>query len=649
MNWIKELCDLYDKNKHLAGKIKIGRYQEPLILLPIFHTTVKAQITAAINEEGEFVGAEEVSEEDSITIIPVTEKSASRTASPVPHPLCDNLKYIAGDYMKYVILNKGKDTSHIYQMYMKQLEKWVKSPFAHPKAIAIWKYLTKESLMKDLIFTGILKADEEGYVRNDIKIQKIPQPDVFVRFRVESDWDSWESIMDAGRKEESSPCWLDCSLHDKYIGYCRSVKKQQGLSYLTGEVTEIAYLHPKKIRNEGDAAKLISANDKDYFTFRGHFADKEEAFAIGYEDSQKAHNALKWIIRKQGRTWNGLTVVTWEPDLKELPDWGMDTDTVCDAYEASDWFDIEEETEDTYMGTNEADAARFQNAISGYGKKLNYNSNIILMAFDAATTGRLAVMECQSLKTSIYLENLRHWYQDCGWLHPKFKNKTYHQYYGMAGIRDIANILYGVESKEGLSIKGANDKMYAEVCKRLIPCIIFRRPIPKDMVRLAMQRASSPVTYEKSYNWERTLALACSFIKKREIEKSKHKTDKEVWTMSLNKESHDRNYLYGRLLALADRIEYRTFEKGEDRETNGKRFMNAFSQQPFRTWKVIEERIQPYYMKLVVHERKHYRDLMDEIIWLFEEGEFEKNDALNGLYLLGFHNQSYDLKNKKED
>ena len=43
------------------------------------------------------------------------------------------------------------------------------------------------------------------------------------------------------------------------------------------------------------------------------------------------------------------------------------------------------------------------------------------------------------------------------------------------------------------------------------------------------------------------------------------------------KRGRKRDYLYGRLLALADRIEYRTFDKENGRETNAKRYMNAFS------------------------------------------------------------------------
>ena len=106
MNWVNELCDLYDKNQEHAGEMtyftretKDGPVEIPLVLLPISHTTVLAQITVTIDHEGNFLRAEPEAENDRLTIIPVTDKSASRTAGTEPHPLCDNLKYLAGDYM----------------------------------------------------------------------------------------------------------------------------------------------------------------------------------------------------------------------------------------------------------------------------------------------------------------------------------------------------------------------------------------------------------------------------------------------------------------------------------------------------------------------------------------------------------------------
>lgn len=120
--------------------------------------------------------------------------------------------------------------------------------------------------------------------------------------------------------------------------------------------------------------------------------------------------------------------------------------------------------------------------------------------------------------------------------------------------------------------------------------------------------------------------------------------------MALDKKQKDRNYLYGRLLAVADRIEYRTYDDGDKaRVTNAKRYMSTFSQRPFETWKVIEENIQPYMNKLGIAERRFYENLLNDIYELFEVDSFKDNKKLNGLYLLGFHSQAYDLKLKKED
>ena len=61
--------------------------------------------------------------------------------------------------------------------------------------------------------------------------------------------------------------------------------------------------------------------------------------------------------------------------------------------------------------------------------------------------------------------------------------------------------------------------------------------------------------------------------------------------MALDKSAKDRSYLYGRLLAVADRIEYMTYDaKDNGRITKRKRYMSTFSQRLYETWKVIEEK-----------------------------------------------------------
>ncbi|SET81317.1 type I-C CRISPR-associated protein Cas8c/Csd1 [Enterocloster lavalensis] len=650
MNWVNELCDLYDKNQEHAGEMtyftretKDGPVEIPLVLLPISHTTVLAQITVTIDHEGNFLRAEPEAGNDRLTIIPVTDKSASRTAGTEPHPLCDNLKYLAGDYMNYYGGKEGKekDFSQNYEKYIESLRQWCESEFCHEKARAVYQYLRKGCLIRDLAAAGVIKLDENGKMAEKEKIQSIPQTDAFVRFRIERPEALDEQVLADQTGRSFFECWKDKTLQTSFIEYYRSISTERGISYLSGNVEAPSFLQPKKIRNEGDGAKLISSNDEHNFTYRGRFADKSEAFLIGYKDSQKAHNALKWIIRKQGFNWDSFCAVIWESGMNPMPDPRMDTEAIYTEYEG--WGEEEAEEVPVYGGTNAAEAMKFSAALRGYGKFLGASSRTVLMAFDSATPGRLSLTEYQQYRSSNYLDNIQYWHESCAWRHEKYKNGRKTAFEGMVGVGDIAEVLYGTEQNGRLTLSGKT-KMYGEVFKRLFPCISQRQPVPHDMVRLAVQKASSPVTYKEWYNWERVLAVACSLVKKQRMDHNL----KEVWNVALDKNCNDRNYLYGRLLAVADRVEYRTYDKDDRRETNAQRYMAIFAQRPMHTWKVLEEKLQPYWVRLKPGERIVYKKLIEEINDKFTVESYEKDESLNGLYLLGFHSQALDLRQKPE-
>lgn len=626
MSWVNELIDLYEINRDKIGVIEY-RGENPYVLLPPFHTTVTAQITVTIDQDGNFVTAQQVDSNDKFTIIPITEKSGSRTAGKEPHPLCDNLKYLAGDYAKYY-----EEDGSCHELYISQLKEWAESEYCHEKVKAIYSYLKKGTLIFDLVAHRILKLNEQNQLDEQENIQGIPQTKAFVRFIVRSSNADFSEL-------KPDECWKDKTLQDCYINYVRSQEKEKELCYLTGNIEAVSYLHSKKIRNEGDGAKLISANDSQNFTYRGRFASKEEAFAIGHESSQKVHNALKWIIRKQGKTFDTLVIVTWESNLLSMPGWYEDTEAITSKY---DWGDEEEIVSDG----NGITAENFYRALQGYEKGVENTSSMILLGFDAATSGRLAMVEEMTLASARYLENVRKWHEDCSWIHEKWKDKKRIQFSGMVGVKDIADILFGIESKGGLTIADTNGKkLYAEVAKRILPCIWNGSRIPYDYVNRAVLKASTPLAYKERKNWERVLTLACSLVKKNRNERYG-----EEWNVALDKKQKDRNYLYGRLLAVADRIEYRTYDdKDKARVTNAKRYMSTFSQRPFETWKVIEESIQPYMNKLQIAERRFYENVLNDIYELFDADSFQDNKKLDGLYLLGFHSQAYDLKAKKED
>ena len=632
MSYVNELIDLYNKNQDKIGVIEY-RGDIPYVLLPPFHTTVTAQITVTIDQNGNFMRAELVAQDDKMTIIPVTEKSGSRTAGKEPHPLCDNLRYLAGDYKDYY-----KDDGVCNELYMSQIEKY-------EKVKAIYLYLKKATLIKDLVEQKIIKLNDNNQIDDKENMEGIVQTKAFVRFIIRS---TGENLY----REIPDECWKDRTLQDCYIKYVRSQEREKGMCYLTGNMESISYLHSKKIRNEGDGAKLISANDSQNFTYRGRFANREEAVAVGSETSQIVHNTLKWIIRKQGAFFDTMTIVTWESDQLSMPKWNMDTESIITEYEneqeENDWdsWDDDWSEEEEVSDGNPITAEKFYKALNGYGKKVDNTSNMILLAFDAATPGRLAMIENVTLDTARYLKNIEKWHNDCNWIHEKWKDGKRIQFWGMVGVRDIADILFGIENKGKLSIVDGNGKkLYAEVAKRLLPCIWYGSNIPYDYVNLAVVKASNPLTYKERKNWERVLTLACSMVKKNEKDRNK-----EEWNVALDKSAKDRSYLYGRLLAVADRIEYMTYDaKDNGRITNAKRYMSTFSQRPYETWKVIEENIQPYLAKLDVVKRKYYENLLSEICNLFDIDKFKENKKLDGLYLLGFHSQEYDLRFKKEN
>lgn len=655
MNWINALYDLYDKNESLAGTFQEtgrGKKTKTVVLLPLYHSTVKAQIEVAIDILGNFRRARVLDKAEALTLIPVTELSAGRTSDPsAPHALMDNLTYLAGDYDTAVAAEPNKkgaipEFRFRFDDFMGQLGKWCDSGYAHPKATAIYRYLQKERLASDLIEFGVLQPDDNGEISYKQKIQNIAQTDAFIRFRVETPG-AVPDLLDTD-KRYAPETWIDKTLQKSHIDYITNKTGDEGkaLCYLTGQYAERTVKHPKKIRNEADGTKLFSSNDNDGFTYRGRFTTDTEAFAIGSEASQKIHNALKWIIRKQGYTQDGLCVVTWESDLKPyVPFHQNPVDIILESFvEDDDTFTDDEPT--TILDTNFLTAKKFNMALRGYKAKLSSTSNMIVLALDAATQGRLAMTYFSSLDTSSYLDNIIHWHEACCWRHETYNDMGRRFVFeGMASLQDIAKALYGTEQNKQLALKTNSDgrtPMLASVFQRLTPCITERKRVPSDMVRLATTRASAPLSFE-DYNWEKILAVSCSFVRKEKIERTG-----EDWTMSLDKNCKNRSYLYGRLLAAADCLEESTFERGEKRATNAIRYMNAFSQRPYRTWKIIAERLTPYLNKQSKGTQVFYQKLFSEIHNLFLCEQFADDSGLEGLYLLGFYNQRSELRRAKD-
>lgn len=353
MSWIKLLYDTYEACGDDVGKLpKVSDDEKKAFipLLPVAHTTQQAHIEVTLDGGGNFIRARVIEDKkEAMTVIPCTEDSAGRTGNDAPHLLHDKLQFVAGDYVSW----GGDPKRHFYDSYMAQLNAWCASPYLHPKVAAVRDYLSRGTLIADLISEGVLLTSG-GRIITEIKGRDKPPLykvittnvlDAFVRFRIEMPGDTREKL------------WEDPSVRESAIGWYLSTQQGEALCYASGKRMFCSENNPAKLRSTGDKAKLISSNDTSGFTFRGRFANAEQAVRVGYEVSQKAHNALKWLINKQGYQNGSVAYVAWNIKNRPLPQFMNDTPTAfapfADAFAATD------------TGTGESYAKRLRNVMRG--------------------------------------------------------------------------------------------------------------------------------------------------------------------------------------------------------------------------------------------------------------------------------------------
>lgn len=634
MNCLLNLYETYEANKEFIGRRENTPSGKPFTLLPVSHTTQTAHIEVTVSEDGEFQTADVITDKnDRDTLIPCTEDSASRAGAAIaPYPLHDKLSYVAGDFVSYG--GKVKDPNdQPFTNYLKNLKNWAESSEACPQVQSIYAYLKKRQLIQDLVKAKVLWLDENGNlisgkwkdaykslcggVKPDIfSAVTTGQESAFVRFNV---------YTDPSHGTPRPKVWLDKEVYDSFVQYYNHQLKGKDLCFVTGKQLPPTEKHANKIRNAGDKAKLISANDKSGFTFRGRFSTSHEAANISYEVSQKAHNALKWLIRRQGKIVDNRVFLVWSASGGKLPH------PEDDIYDLSP---LSEETEDPSAYTNKEFADRFRKAMAGYRAKLDHADNINILLLDSATTGRLAILYYRNIQQQLYFQRLIEWHAQCVWRHdyPRKKDKQAPPYFGAPATKDIAYAAYGPK---------ASDKIVKNLMERMLPCIIDGRKVPDDIVRSTFYRAVKPATMGQ-WEWGQTLSIACALINRQEYERKKR-----GYTVALDEQQTDRNYLFGRLLAIADVLEHRALQTEDWRLSNAMRYMNDFTEHPERTWKTIQMSLVPYQAKLGKKGR-YLTQLIDEVAAMFEYNEFN-NKPLDGKFLLGFYSQRHQLFQKKKE
>jgi CRISPR-associated protein Csd1 len=659
MSWMATLYETYEKGLTLDQSSR--PFEERL--MPVSHTLQNAHINIVLDESGNFRRAAVLDKTQ--IILPATEESAGRTSGEAPHPLADKIQYVAKDYAEY-----GGEKKPYFASYEKQLAEWCASPFAHKKACAVHSYISKGRVIADLIEHRILHCDENGQLLTkwpfEITAER-PEPAIFKVLpkkegRIEPGdalvcW-SVEDKEEAGKK--GSKTWKDQSLQQSWIDFNASSEGGIGLCYISAEEKKIAVNHPAKLRHTGDKAKLVSSNDGFGFTYRGRFTDWSQAAGISFDVTQKAHNALRWLISRQGYRNGDQVYVSWAVSGKEIPD------PLQDSYSLSEnpSFEKEEKTEekpqkaqgfDHSLTIGQQFADQFNHYLAGYGNKLEPNEQIVVMGLDSATPGRMGIIYYRELLASEFLARLERWHLEFAWPQrhtkelddPKGKKKKIHKVIWPVSSpvpRVIAEAAYG-------DVLKSNDTLKKSVIERILPCIVDGVPFPEDLMRCAVRRASNRNNCEH-WEWERNLGVACALFKGY-YERHPKETERRKYEMGLDKEKKTRDYLYGRLLAVAERIEEIALNVvGENRPTNAARLMQRFAEHPVSTWRTIELSLQPYMQRLqgsragfLTNRKKE----LDEVISAFSPEDFTSDQQLSGEFLLGYHCQRQELHKKKTD
>ena len=683
MSWMQKLYRTYneiEKNTNLSDLEKEK-------LAPLWHSPQTAHIQITLDEDGKFLGARVLTDKP-IIMLPVTESSEGRTSGLAPHALADSLQYIAKDlgltYQKEVITEtegkngkkkktKSKHEDLIFNLYAEQLDKWC-AAIDNKKVLAIQKYVHKGTVLADLIKEKVIPVDDNGelltnWIERENKDKQ--KPELFNvltkeqgKFEIRKALVVWSVQIPGDFVPET---WRDKEVQQCWGNYYQQTLKSQFCT-VTGDEQKIRESHPAKLLYSGDKAKLISSNDKEGFTYLGRFEEANQATTISAEVSHEAHAALRWLIDRQTTARNNEQVtVAWAISGKPVPSPMKDISTELDWADMDNWNisavenpdeiaaqrlpENSEASPDWSANIGRAAAQIIKKKLHGYQAELKDHEQISLIMLDSATPGRMALTYYQEFLPADYFANLDAWIDDFSWYqrysievpNGKKTDKRTQWRFVPPSPYSIAEAVYG---------KSLSDTLKKQLYARLLPVIAGGTsvPIPEDLVRQSFQAACNPNGCE-NWEWQRNIGVACALYKgwrARHYDLSQRRT----YPMSLDTENRSRDYLYGRLIAQAESMEWYALylqngKKTPTRATNAERYFQQFAQRPYSTWRnLASEKLVPYQNYLTSQGKDFYKQAIGEIMELFQRDDYVCDDKLSGEFLLGYHCQK--MENARE-
>ena len=555
------------------------------VLLPVYHSSKKSAgtndiIEVTLSENSEFIKAEWVPK-DQIVVYPVTENSIIRAGKVIaPHALCDEFSYLSRE------LDTEKNKA--YESVLKDWASFISEGQENHFLKILVNYLLNGTILIDCINSLFQGMDFE--INSDYSVsvstgEKTPKSflfdKVFVTFQVET-ITSLKSNLSVSTSRE---------LHQNYIEYIRDKNRAQAQEQcdISGDTTYCVSRHRGLMGN----AKLVSISNHDE-TYYGRFDCGEEVVHIGYEVSQKIHLMLKYLLENnQNRRSIGSSciLVNWFSD-----DIGNEEEmNLTQAIFPSEKEEIEDEEEyeeyDQSIGTMGGKmSATLNDHLTGTKREIDSESTFYIMILDKISNGRIAVKYFKGLSKSDLYERVQDWYKTTSWLY--YNSARGRVEYQTPSLYQFADTVYGMENSKGF-MECRNSKLKSKTIERLLPCILDHRKLPLDIKSRMIENLCHRNSYEKTWNY--VLLLGCTIFKKYQID---YQNRSEVNPM-LDHDKQTRSYLYGRLLAVYEKLEEDAMKNAgnggdEKRSTNAERLWTAYTKMPERTVKILEDKIKPY-------------------------------------------------------
>ncbi len=657
MSWLQQLYKTYE---WVSEQPQLTEDGKPM---PYYHVMQNAHINIVLDGEGNFRRASLFKSDKNsdkvkpqALMIPATNDSATRSGqNPPPHPLSDKLQYVASTLFECYADNPKRD---FYPDYHKQLADWCASEFSHPKAQAVLNYVEKGQIIEDLAGVGIVFLDDGGKLLYPSGTKDYPNSIFAGLTKSKGVFDQSSAVVawSVEIKGDNFPnTWEDESLVKAWQDYYASQGGLEGLCYVSGEQTLIASKHPNRILKSATNAKLISANDMDGFTFLGKFTDTKKSREseglqganVGALVTEKAHATLAWLLARQGHEEAGQATVAWAVDkeipqpLEDVGNYLDDDDLSLISAEEADKDEPTKKQLSNDLGRQMSEKLRLK--LKGYKRTLSDTDQLSIITLDAATPGRMAVTYYYETVPSRYIDNLERWFEQFAWYQRHSKDMN-------TGKKKAEKIVFfPVKPPSPYQIAQTaygsrlSDELKRQTYARLLPCIAegAHRNVPYYLVELCFQRACSPLATEH-WEWERNVGVACALYRGFYARHPKPE-ERRNFNVALDTTYHSRDYLYGRLLAVAENIEsLALYVAGEQRATTAERYMQRFAEQPFSTWRNIELALKNYKDRLrnsragFLHNREKE---MQAIMASFAIEDFNNDNKLSGEFLLGYHCQ----------